>query len=150
MFLINYCLLFWTAHAQTISRFPHQSINQSINQSNLFQVDHKNTESSIGTTNKRFVFGTGLWRHHVDTTITGKSITGNLITMLRLLKCNIVNCRPSHFWLKENVRATFDILDTRLLDAMFDVKTDWKKWCQTQVFEGAQEKKIPFEPEHRN
>ena len=30
--------------------------SQSINQSNLFKVDPKNTESYIETTNKRFVF----------------------------------------------------------------------------------------------
>ena len=49
----------------------------------------------------------------------------------------------------ENVRTTFDISDTRLLDALCDAKTEEKMISGTSAQSDSGEK-IPFDPEHRN
>ena len=87
------------------------------------------------------------WKHDIW---PGLIITGNLITMLRLLK-NTTFSTAVHrsFDIMKNVKAIFETSDTRLLDALCDVNT-WGKLCQTEVLEMALEKKIRFEPKHRN
>ena len=49
----------------------------------------------------------------------------------------------------KNVRITFDISETRLLDTMCDVKTEAKMMSNTSIRSGTGKKKISFEQEHR-
>ena len=73
-------------------------------------------------------------------------LTGNLITMLRLLKNTTFSTalhRVSD--IIENLRTVFENSDTRLSDALCDVNTEGKL-CQTEVLEMAQDKKSSSTP----
>ena len=70
--------------------------------------------------------------------------------MLRLLK-NTTFSTTSHRVsdIIKNVRRTFGISETRLLDALCDAKTDGKMMSGISTQSGSGEK-IPFDPEHHN
>ena len=70
--------------------------------------------------------------------------------MLRLLK-NITFSAAFHpvSDIIKNVRTTFEISDTRLLDALRDAKTEGRMMSGTSTQSGSGEK-IPFVPEHHN
>ena len=77
-------------------------------------------------------------------------ITGNLLTMLHLLKNTIFSTaihRVSD--IIQNVRIIFETSDTRLLKALCDVNTEGKMMSDRNTQNGSGEK-ISFDPEYRN
>ena len=62
--------------------------------------------------------------------------------MLHLLKISTFSTAIHHIPdIIQNVRIIFETLDTQLLEALCDVKTERKKLCQTEMLEMALEKK---------
>ena len=77
--------------------------------------------------------------------------TGNLITMLRLLKISIFSTAIHHVSdIIQNVRIIFETLDTRLLEALCEVKTERNKMISDRNTRNGSGEKLPFDPEHRN
>ena len=81
--------------------------------------------------------------------VTVKFITGNSITVLPLLKnptfSTAVHRVPDNI---RNVRRIFEISDSRLLDALCDIKRKEKMMSDTGTRNGYGEK-ILLDPEHR-
>ena len=77
------------------------------------------------------------------------ALTGNLITMLHLLK-NETSSNASHVVsdIIQNVRIIFETSDTRLLEALCDVNTAGKNDVR-QKYLKLLWRKVPSHPEHR-
>ena len=76
------------------------------------------------------------------------SFTGNLITMLRLLKNKMFS--SAVYRIIKNVKTIFETLDTRLLEALCNVNWMRENMMSDRSTQNGSGEKIPFDSDHRN